>query len=122
MSDRPAEPESPAKARLRVVYKCGCTIPVDALESGWCAGCAGKKRKERFRQLQKKRGEKPQTVLRLPVGSVKTLTWDGKYWNGTLSVPGPPGPFTFRADTEKACYHGLHAQYETWLKLVAGLP
>lgn len=58
----------------------------------------------------------PRKVLRLPPGSTKTLTWDGSQWKGILVVPDCGESFWFEADYERACFVGLHAMYEAWLR------
>lgn len=116
MSDTPAEPEAPsAKSRPRVRYKCGCAIPVDALESGWCAGCASKKRKERFKKLQTRPGAAFPVHVKLPDGTTKALAWYHGRVTGTMKVPGVSEAFRSSAASERECLHALHQMYVQFL-------
>lgn len=118
--DDPAPPPTIplAKPKVRVKFKCGHLITVACLESGSCAECAKKNRIRRFVEKEKA-AKRPKTFpgfRRLPAGSVKTLTWNGTHWVGTLKIAEVTRLFSATADTELKCLHALHAEYTEWLR------
>lgn len=76
---------------------------------------------------QQKKSKNGIRVFRLPTGSEKHLTWDGKLWNGVLNVPNDEGvclsegqpkilQFWYHTKSEQGCFRGLHKMYIKWLK------
>jgi hypothetical protein len=117
-TDKPAKPS--------ITHRCGHATPTAQIESGPCAACAKAAKRKRNEEKQirnevNRAAKNPGTVSvdRLPPGSAKSLTWDGREWHGVLTVPDgedlPPMRFVFIASAERECFHGLHAEYERWL-------
>ena len=91
-----------------------------------CRVCRDKATAEREAAQKRERDEKiargeikpgkPQRIssMRLPAGSVKTLTWNGEEWRGVLTVP-DAGEFWYVASSEKGCFYGLHDEYVKFL-------
>lgn len=98
-----------------VRFSCGHDKPVSQLVLKRCPRCVEDDRQRESKAAQAKRQGRPPVRERLPAGCVKTLTWDGAAWRGTLAVPGVPGPFWFEARTEVGCCRGLHRVYRAWL-------
>jgi hypothetical protein len=116
--------QPPAPPLVRVTHRCGHSFTPFEVAQHDCVACHRKNQQKRRREhLDRKRKQPDPTHLRLPLGSVKTLVWsevDGVLaWRGTLAVPGVP-PFLQTADSEKACFHGLHRQYVAWLAANTG--
>lgn len=115
----PAKPEAAADEALK--YSCGHALHLSHFASGVCPNCVGARRKQRdedrHRNRERKARERPAggVPFRLPAGSRKVLQWTGEVWQGELSVPGVPTPFTAEAGGEKSCFHALHDAYVAWL-------
>lgn len=102
------KPAPPAKYR----HRCGHAFTEFEISQHDCVSCHRGNQRRRARETGLRR--EGRWVGRLPVGSVKTLTWDGAAWTGVMTVPGRAEPFRATADSEKKCYHALHDAFAAW--------
>lgn len=107
-------PEPHKEAQLK--FACDHTVPISKVVAGPCGGC-----REATYQKSRRPKRKKLIVLpmpdRLPAGSRKELTWDGKKWKGLLFIPDITEPFWYEAGTESKCFHGLHQTYVDFMQL-----
>lgn len=124
-ADKPAKP--PLKLyKEKVVFRCGHDCTPEEIGRQDCPKCRDTKRKASgvaWREQQRAKKEKALSVLqgkpvllRLPAGTVKTATWNGTHWAGTMTVPGVAFVFELtHVDSEEGLFRGLHDRYIRWL-------
>lgn len=112
--EKPLKKYPPPKEK--VTHRCGHAFTPQEINKRDCPHCcrkraAARRQKQMSAHAHSATNPASPPVYRLPPGSVKIVTWDGKVWHGQMAVPGVPEQLRFGSDTEKKCFHGLHALY-----------
>lgn len=112
----------PLLRKEKVVFRCGCQrTPADISSMDCPQHRRIAKQQKAIADVKagKPRHARNPRYLRLPVGTMKTIMWDGEKWRGTLLAPGMAGPVYGYATTEMHCCHVLHHKFIEWAEALA---